>query len=142
MLKTIVLPRQARDKHEKLRTTALFSVGTRWVAGFERKYLGANNALFLNFSYVCPEPVLAKCSFLYTNCSKRAFFAGVFQDEEAAAKAHDAAARDAYGEAAHHYVRKHAAPLCLNFPTKAEVTRAVRQVTTVTKRSLLRQFYT
>ena len=73
---------------------------------------------------------------------KGRFSAGVFQDEEAAAKAHDAAARDAYGEAAHHYVRKHAAPLCLNFPTKAEVTRAVRQVTTVTKRSLLLQFYT
>ena len=30
---------------------------------------------FLNFSYVCPEPVLVKCSVLYTNGSKRGVFA-------------------------------------------------------------------
>jgi hypothetical protein len=28
----------------------------------------------LNFSYVCPTPVLAKSSFIYINCSKKAFF--------------------------------------------------------------------
>jgi hypothetical protein len=33
--------------------------------------------LFLSFPYVCPEPVLAKCSFLYTNGSQMPFFAGV-----------------------------------------------------------------
>jgi hypothetical protein len=32
--------------------------------------------LFLSFPYVCPEPVLAKCSFLYINGSKMPFFAG------------------------------------------------------------------
>jgi hypothetical protein len=35
----------------------------------------AKNASFLNFSYVCPEPVLVKRSHLYINCSKRLFFA-------------------------------------------------------------------
>ena len=29
---------------------------------------------FLNFPYVCPEPVLAKCSFLYINGAKSAVF--------------------------------------------------------------------
>eukprot|EP01046_Picozoa_sp_COSAG06_P014151 COSAG06_NODE_870_length_11857_cov_5.075693_2_plen_181_part_00 len=33
------------------------------------------NALFLNFSYVCPEPVLAKCSFLNRNGSQKAISA-------------------------------------------------------------------
>jgi hypothetical protein len=33
--------------------------------------LHAKNATFLSFPYVCPEPVLAKCSFLYINGSKR-----------------------------------------------------------------------
>jgi hypothetical protein len=33
-------------------------------------------ASFLSFPYVCPEPVLAKCSFLYINGSKMPFFAG------------------------------------------------------------------
>jgi len=38
---------------------------------------GAKNAtLFLSFPYVCPEPVLAKSSFLYINGSKWPFFAG------------------------------------------------------------------
>jgi hypothetical protein len=32
--------------------------------------------LFLSFPHVCPEPVLAKCSFLYRNGSKTPFFAG------------------------------------------------------------------
>jgi hypothetical protein len=30
----------------------------------------------LSFPYVCPEPVLAKWSFLYKNGSKMPFFAG------------------------------------------------------------------
>jgi hypothetical protein len=29
------------------------------------------NASFFEFPYVCPEPVLVKCSFLYINGSKR-----------------------------------------------------------------------
>jgi hypothetical protein len=33
-------------------------------------------SVFECFPYVCPEPVLAKCSFLYTNGSKMPFFAG------------------------------------------------------------------
>ena len=33
--------------------------------------------LFLSFPYVCPEPVLAKCSFLYINGSKMPFFAEI-----------------------------------------------------------------
>jgi hypothetical protein len=32
-------------------------------------------SLFWSFPYVCPEPVLAKCSFLYINGSKMPFFA-------------------------------------------------------------------
>jgi hypothetical protein len=31
------------------------------------------NGLFWSFSYVCPEPVLVKSSFLYRNGSKRPF---------------------------------------------------------------------
>ena len=30
-------------------------------------------SLFFEFSYVCPEPVLVKCSFLHMNGSKRPF---------------------------------------------------------------------
>jgi hypothetical protein len=33
--------------------------------------------LFLSFPYVCPEPVLVKCSFLYINGAKMPFFAGM-----------------------------------------------------------------
>jgi len=32
----------------------------------------------LSFPYVCPEPVLAKCSFIFINGSKMPFFAGVY----------------------------------------------------------------
>jgi hypothetical protein len=35
-------------------------------------------SFFECFPYVCPEPVLAKCSFLYINGSKMPFFAGFF----------------------------------------------------------------
>ena len=31
--------------------------------------IGAQTPSFLSFPYVCPEPVLAKCSFLYINGS-------------------------------------------------------------------------
>ena len=31
----------------------------------------------LSFPYVCPEPVLVKCSFIYIDCSKRQTFAMV-----------------------------------------------------------------
>jgi hypothetical protein len=34
------------------------------------KALNENCRLFLSFPYVCPEPVLVKCSFLYINGSK------------------------------------------------------------------------
>ena len=37
-------------------------------------------ASFLSFPCVCPEPVLAKCSFLYINGSKMPFFAGPRHD--------------------------------------------------------------
>jgi hypothetical protein len=33
-------------------------------------------AFFLSFPYVCPEPVLVKCSFLYINGAKMPFSAG------------------------------------------------------------------
>ena len=35
---------------------------------------------FLSFPYVCPEPVLIKCSFLYINGAKRPFFAIPFYE--------------------------------------------------------------
>jgi hypothetical protein len=42
---------------------------------------GAKNGIFfLSFPYVCPEPVLVKCSFSYINGSKRPFFAGYNRD--------------------------------------------------------------
>jgi hypothetical protein len=37
---------------------------------------GAKNGFFSSFPYVCPEPVLAKCSFLYINGAQMPFFAG------------------------------------------------------------------
>ena len=33
----------------------------------------------MRFPYVCPEPVLAKCSFLYINGSKMPFSAGLWR---------------------------------------------------------------
>ena len=36
-----------------------------------------NGLLIECFAYVCPEPVLVKCSFIYINCSKRQTFAMV-----------------------------------------------------------------
>ena len=41
---------------------------------------GEKRHLFFSFPYVCPEPVLAKSSFLYINGSKMPFFAGAGQD--------------------------------------------------------------
>jgi hypothetical protein len=38
-------------------------------------FLRTTPLFFLNFSYVCPEPVLVKRSFIYINGSKRAVFA-------------------------------------------------------------------
>ena len=45
--------------------------------------LGAKNGIFFEcFPYVCPEPVLAKASFIYINGSKMPFFPGRVQDED------------------------------------------------------------
>ena len=41
-----------------------------WIHGIPKK----NATLFLSFPYVCPEPVLVKCSFLYINGSKSGVF--------------------------------------------------------------------
>ena len=54
----IALPRQARDKDRE---------------SHHPKTGGVFSALFWSFPYVCPEPVLAKCSLLYINGSKRPF---------------------------------------------------------------------
>eukprot|EP01046_Picozoa_sp_COSAG06_P071510 COSAG06_NODE_20490_length_793_cov_5.110951_1_plen_103_part_01 len=37
-------------------------------------FLGSNGVFFWSFFYVCPEPVLVKCSPLYLNGSKRRGF--------------------------------------------------------------------
>eukprot|EP01046_Picozoa_sp_COSAG06_P005331 COSAG06_NODE_237_length_19433_cov_92.613961_19_plen_160_part_00 len=75
IVKTIFLPRQARDKqaYEKLKTKAFSSAGAMgfttpaqaskifkyFQVNEEKKTL--NRSIFLNFSYyACPEPVLAK----------------------------------------------------------------------------------
>ena len=71
--------------------------------------------LFLSFPYVCPEPVLAKRSFLYINGSKMPYFAGtrfilvLFCYVEGFA----------YGELVNDYVAKHG---CDGRPALARVT--------------------
>jgi hypothetical protein len=46
----------------------------RFVTGSLEEHDLRKNDLFLSFPYVCPEPVLVKCSFLYINGSKMPFF--------------------------------------------------------------------
>eukprot|EP01046_Picozoa_sp_COSAG06_P047841 COSAG06_NODE_7037_length_2663_cov_1.815984_1_plen_83_part_00 len=72
--KHVIEPRQARDKRSVSSETHrvcvyiiiyIMHAGVVIIDEFNR-LLGAENAtLFLRFPYVCPEPVLAKGSFLY-----------------------------------------------------------------------------
>jgi hypothetical protein len=58
------------DSFGKCGVTA--SLRLREQLGDERR--PEKNVLFLSFSYVCPEPVLVKCSFLYINGAKSTIF--------------------------------------------------------------------
>jgi hypothetical protein len=85
-IKCIVLPRQARDKHRestpKQRVVAFFlgvcdepCARKKWIALSAGANLVRKTASFFEcFPYVCPDPVLAKWSFLCINGSKMPFF--------------------------------------------------------------------
>ena len=60
-IKTIILPRQARDKHREDSKKMPFSLPRERTSRTPRG--PATNAFLLNFCRVCPEPVLVKSSF-------------------------------------------------------------------------------
>jgi hypothetical protein len=71
----IMVPRQAREKHReralKKEWRFIYKLGFDYQEGAPCALNGAKNGIFFEcFPYVCPEPVLAKRTFLYTNGAK------------------------------------------------------------------------
>jgi hypothetical protein len=72
---------QALGKANTLKDNLCYNgprAGINWNDGFAggSTVIVGKTASFFEFPYVCPEPVLAKRSFLYINGAKMPFFAG------------------------------------------------------------------